>query len=146
MLAEKQKEILNKAELGTIGQALWLSLMEASRSEMEHQGFKLNDLQEERLGVHLVALVGRQQKREFFPDLDEALMEEVSPWGWELTEKVTRLLNIPEWETSKTEQFLLAIHFEAAKVENAATWSIDRGDLFKKIKELNQSVPASQEF
>ena len=121
MLAEKQKEILNKAELGTIGEALWLSLMEASRSEMEHQGFKLNDLQEERLGIHLVALVGRQQKREFFPDLDEALMEEVSPWGWKITEKVTQLLNIPEWETSKTEQFLLAIHFEAAKVENAAT-------------------------
>ena len=95
MLAEKQKEILNKAELGTIGEALWLSLMEASRSEMEHQGFKLNDLQEERLGIHLVALVGRQQKREFFPDLDEALMEEVSPWGWKITEKVTQLLNIP---------------------------------------------------
>lgn len=118
MLAEKQEEILNHAKLGSAGKALWLSLLEASKSEMGQQGIGMTDLQEERLGVHLVALVDRQQKREFFPDLDEALMEEVSPWGWEITEKVTQLLNVSEWQTSKTEQFLLAIHFEAAKVEN----------------------------
>lgn len=113
-----QEMILEKSELNDAGKIFWRTAMEATVKELGLEGVTLNDLQAERLGVHMVALVDRQQKQEFFPDLDEELMGEVSSWGWQITEKVTKVLDTPEWKASKTEQFLLAIHFESAKVEN----------------------------
>ncbi|MBP9483427.1 MAG: hypothetical protein KBF19_01445 [Negativicutes bacterium] len=105
--------------LGDQGLVLWNLMMGAAKRELKEADIFLSELQESRLGVHMVALVNRQQKRELFPEIEEALMNEISLWGWAVAERTTTYLNLPEWKISKAEQFLLAIHFESAKLENS---------------------------
>ena len=110
---------LAEGESGSRAELLKNIGMEIAKRELRAANIVLTELQELRVENHLAALVSRQQKKEHLAEIEEALMNEVSLWGWEVAEKATLHLNLPDWQISRAEQFLLAIHFETAKVENS---------------------------
>ena len=116
---QSRASALGGSRLGSQGNILWNLMMGAAKRELKEANILLSELQESRLGVHMASLVNRQQKKELFPEIEEALMNEISLWGWAVAERTTIYLNLPEWKISKAEKFLLAIHFESAKLENS---------------------------
>ena len=111
--------MLDEVESGSPERVLQNLAMEIAKHELKEASIVLNEWQEIRLAVHIASLVSRRQNKELFPEMEEVLMNEVSLWGWEVAKKTTLHLNLPEWKVSKAEQFLLAIHFESAKLESS---------------------------
>ena len=116
---QSSASMLDEVESGSLERVLQNLAMEIAKHELKEASIVLNEWQEIRLAVHIASLVSRRQNKELFPEMEEVLMNEVSLWGWEVAKKTTLHLNLPEWKVSKAEQFLLAIHFESAKLESS---------------------------
>jgi PRD domain protein (TIGR03582 family) len=84
----------------------------------EEAGIRVSHTKAVIIGLHFMAFIRRVKNKEFLPELEEGMFDELSPECITISKRVlTSYLATQERVLDDAEIFYLAVHFEAAKYD-----------------------------
>ncbi|NDL63521.1 glycine dehydrogenase [Acerihabitans arboris] len=114
-MADKAVSASGEDDRGALSAALTEKVLAEIMNMLEARGIQANPVQEQMLNSHVRAMVMRSLTGEPLPEIDKSLFDEISADSMVMAEKVVNLLdNLPIEEA-----YLLSVHFEVAKDNNA---------------------------
>jgi PRD domain protein (TIGR03582 family) len=100
---------------GELGEAAFL--LTEMKTYTKEAGIPISHNKAVIIGIHLIAFMGRVERDEYLPDLDESIFEEVSPDAIKVSRRLLEQKPLPLGrKLDAAEIFYLTVHFEAAKL------------------------------